>query len=98
MSNHIHLLIDTWDIENYDTSITTIMQSIKRQTARQSNIILKREGRFWQNESYDHLVRNDKEFRNIINYIIQNSVKAGLVADWREYPYTFVNKNYLHLL
>jgi putative transposase len=46
MSNHIHLLIDTWDTENYTTSITTVMQSIKRHTARQSNITLNREGQF----------------------------------------------------
>jgi putative transposase len=98
MSNHVHLLIDTWDAENYATSITTVMQSIKRHTARQSNILLNREGQFWQNESYDHLVRNQKEFENIIYYTVQNSVKAGLVTNWREYPHTFVNENYLYLL
>ena len=98
MSNHIHFLIDTWDTENYTASVTSAMQSIKRQTARQSNILFEREGQFWQNESYDHLVRNEREFMNIINYIVQNSVKAGLVANWRDYPHTFVNENYLHLL
>ncbi len=98
MSNHIHILIDTWDVESYDTSVTTIMQSIKRLTAKQSNILLRREGQFWQSESYDHLVRNEREFINIINYIIQNPVKVGLVIDWREYPHTFVNEDYLYLL
>lgn len=95
MSNHIHLLIDTWDSENYATSVTAIMQSIKRHTSRQSNILLKREGQFWQHESYDHLVRNEKEFKNIIHYIAQNPVKADLVIDWRKYPHTFINENYL---
>ena len=98
MSNHIHFLIDTWDTENYTASVTSAMQSIKRHTARQSNILLEREGQFWQNENYDHLVRNEREFTNIINYIVQNSVKAGLVTNWRDYPHTFVNENYLHLL
>lgn len=95
MSNHIHLVIDTWDTENYVETVTTIMQSIKRYTARQSNILLNREGQFWQRESYDHLIRNEREFKNIINYTAQNSVKAGLVTDWRDYPYTFINENYL---
>ena len=95
MSNHIHLVIDTWDTENYVETITKIMQSIKRHTARQSNILLNREGQFWQRESYDHLIRNEREFKNIINYTAQNSVKAGLVTDWRDYPYTFINENYL---
>ena len=95
MSNHIHLIIDTWDTENYDETVTKIMQSIKRHTARQSNILLNREGQFWQHESYDHLIRNEREFKNIIHYTAQNSVEAGLVKDWRDYPYTFINKNYL---
>lgn len=95
MSNHIHLVIDTWDTENYVETVTTIMQSIKRHTARQSNILLNREGQFWQRESYDHLIRNEREFKNIINYTAQNSVEAGLVKDWRDYPYTFINENYL---
>ena len=95
MSNHIHLVIDTWDTGNYVKTVTTIMQSIKRHTARQSNILLNREGQFWQHESYDHLIRNEKEFKNIINYIAQNPVKAGLVIDWRDYPYTFIDENYL---
>ena len=98
MSNHIHFLIDTWDTENYTASVTSAMQSIKRHTARQSNILLEREGQFWQNESYDHLVRNEREFMNIINYIVQNPVKAGLVTNWRDYPHTFVNENYWQLL
>jgi putative transposase len=29
MSNHIHLVIDTWDTENHVETVTTIMQSIK---------------------------------------------------------------------
>ncbi len=95
MSNHIHLIIDTWDTENYTETVTTVMQSIKRHTARQSNILLNREGQFWQRESYDHLIRNEKEFKNIIHYTAQNSVKAGLVKDWRDYPHTFINDNYL---
>jgi REP element-mobilizing transposase RayT len=94
MSNHIHLVIDTWDTENYDETVTKIMQSIKRHTARQSNILLNREGQFWQHESYDHLIRNEREFKNIIHYTAQNSVEAGLVKDWRDYPYTFINENY----
>jgi REP element-mobilizing transposase RayT len=95
MSNHIHLVIDTWDTENYVETVTKIMQSIKRHTARQSNILLNREGQFWQHESYDHLIRNEREFKNIIHYTAQNSVNAGLVKDWRDYPHTFINENYL---
>jgi putative transposase len=40
---------------------------------------LNRRGVFWQEESYDHCVRDDEELERIINYIEQNPVTAGLV-------------------
>ncbi len=62
-----------------------IMQSIKGFTARRCNQILGLSGAFWQDESWDHLVRGDDELERIICYIEDNSVKAGLVKspeDW----------------
>jgi type I restriction enzyme R subunit len=56
-----------------------IMQSIKRYTARQCNERLGREGRFWQQESYDHWARDADELERIIHYVEYNPVKAGLV-------------------
>lgn len=56
------------------------MHSIKRHTARQCNRLLNREGRFWQEESYDHCVRNEDELERIIYYVENNPVKAGLAA------------------
>jgi type I restriction enzyme R subunit len=56
-----------------------IMHSIKRYTARECNRRLGRAGRFWQEESYDHCVRDDGELERIIHYVENNPVKAGLV-------------------
>ena len=49
-----------------------------------------KKGAFWQHESYDHVVRNEKEFERILAYIVNNPVKAGLVADWQDWPYTYM--------
>ena len=43
---------------------------------------------FWQDESYDRLVRNDTEFERIADSIEMNPVKAGLVATPEEYPWS----------
>jgi len=56
-----------------------IMHSIKRHTARQCNLRSGRTGKFWQDESYDHCVRDDGELERIIQYVEHNPVKAGLV-------------------
>jgi putative DNA methylase len=58
--------------------LARIMHSLKSYTANEANKILKREGRFWQKESYDHWVRDDDELERIVNYIRANPVKAGL--------------------
>jgi hypothetical protein len=56
---------------------------------REGNRILGLTGRpFWQDESYDRLVRNDTEFPRITRYIETNPVKAGLAATPAEFPWS----------
>ena len=68
-----------------------VLNLIKGASSRYANIALKRTGTFWQKDNYDHYVRNAKELNNIVNYIIQNPVKAGIVEDWREFPFTYLS-------
>ena len=71
MANHVHLLI-TPRVE-----VSRLMQSLKRFTAREGNRMLGRSGQpFWQDESYDRLVRDEVEFKRIARYIEMNPVKA----------------------
>ena len=68
------------------TAHERIVQSAKGYSARRCNQLLGLSGQFWQDESYDHVVRNDEELFRIIDYVENNPVKAGLVArreDWR---------------
>lgn len=93
MSNHVHLVIDTAIQLETPTktyrNIDKIMHSIKSYTAQVINKLLGRQGTFWQEESFDRVIRNDKELQNIINYTIQNPVKAGIVENWQAYPYSY---------
>jgi hypothetical protein len=43
---------------------------------------------FWQDESYDHVVRQADEFDKIRNYIEENPVRAGLAATASEYKWS----------
>jgi REP element-mobilizing transposase RayT len=74
MPNHVHLLLTP------HTNVSSLLCSLKGYSARQANKLLGQTGQlFWQDESYDHLVRTGEEFRRIERYIIDNPVKAGLV-------------------
>jgi hypothetical protein len=59
---------------------------VKGYTAREANRLLGRTGQpFWQAESYDHWVRDDRESDRIKAYIENNPVRAGLVANAADY-------------
>src|SRR5260370_35493976 len=83
MSNHVHVLLLP------RIAPSKLMQSLKGVTARDANRILCRTGEtFWQAESYDHWVRDEKEWGRIAEYIENNPVKAGLVARAEDYRWS----------
>ena len=47
---------------------------------RRVHKVLNRRGTLWQNESYDHLIRDDLEFVRAVEYLVNNPVTAGLVG------------------
>ena len=90
MPNHVHAVIELLQGEAArEAPLNKVMQSLKRQTARKANSILGRVGAFWQDETYDHVVRDHKEFNRTIAYILNNPVKAGLVARWTDWAWTY---------
>ncbi|MEX2285564.1 MAG: hypothetical protein WD648_00665 [Planctomycetaceae bacterium] len=52
--------------------------SWKKFTAREINRALGQSGRFWQEESFDHLVRSPDQFDYLRGYIEKNPMRAGL--------------------
>lgn len=81
MPNHVHLLVLP------KTPLRAITRWLKGSTARAANRLLGRQNHpFWQDESYDHWVRSQREFDRIVRYIEENPVSAGLVGSaelWR---------------
>ncbi|MEM9984089.1 MAG: hypothetical protein AAF804_03250 [Bacteroidota bacterium] len=66
---------------------------IKRYSARIANQALSLTGKeYWHRESYDHIIRNRKEFKRQVAYALGNPVKAGLVDTWEAWPYTYLWK------
>ena len=90
MPNHVHVVLTPLlkEGETYH-ALPAIMHSLKRYTARQANLLLGRQGQFWQHESYDHVVRDEAELQRIIRYVLNNPVRAELVTQWDEWPWTY---------
>ena len=89
MPDHVHIILQgTTDTANCLTchnvwkSETAIQIATKRETNSE---------RIFQKQSYDHIMRSHEyEQRRLltkVKYIVMNSVRAGLVEDWKDYPY-----------
>ncbi len=83
MPNHVHLLASP------AIPLPKLTKSLKGITAKRANQMLSLTGTsFWQEESYDRLVRNEREFEKVRNYIEENPVRAGLVKEASEYRWS----------
>ena len=86
MSNHLHLVVV---LAEHETGLMRKLQQFKSYTAIQANRVLRRSGQFWHRESYDHIIRDAAELERVVAYVLNNPVKAGLVQEWQEWPYTY---------
>ena len=101
MPNHVHLLIRALAVDEPGHQgktakypVADTLRLLKGSTARYCNLALQRNGPFWQHESYDHFVRDEDELARVIVYILDNPVKAGLVEEWKDWPFTYVNPGF----
>ena len=105
MPNHFHLVLAPLPITEWDETkeltdnlrdteqdypLSKIMHSIKSFTSKEANKVLQRNGTFWQGESHDRAIRDHQEWERTIAYVINNPVKAGLVAQWEDWPHTYL--------
>jgi putative transposase len=73
MPNHVHWLISPFP----GHELEDILGSVKGFTSAElTKLGLKKPGRFWRRENYDHIVRDLTELTAIRSYIAQNPVKA----------------------
>ena len=83
MPNHVHALIEVWQ-----TPLGEILQSWKGYTSKQANRLLGRTGTFWEEDYFDHYIRDEKHFWGVVHYIENNPVKARLVRTPEEWAWS----------
>lgn len=90
MPNHVHAII--YKLKN---PLDSTIQSLKSRTARKANILLDRTGQsFWQQEGYDHNIRNRQSLQKRIHYNLSNPVVAGLCSHWADWHGNFLNPEF----
>jgi putative transposase len=83
MPDHFHALVGTGDSGR---SLGEICGAFKSLTTR--DYWRGHQGRLWQRQFYDHVVRNEEDFFETLEYIELNPVRKGLVGRPDQWPYT----------
>ncbi len=79
MPNHAHAIVRPISPES--NSVEDIVGSWKKYSSRRINQELRREQEFWQEESYDRIIRDEEHLWQVIQYIAGNPAKAGLSCE-----------------
>jgi 1-hydroxy-2-methyl-2-(E)-butenyl 4-diphosphate synthase len=78
MPNHVHALITPRE----GNDLEKIIQSWKTHTAKEANRILGQSGAFWQEEYYDHIVRDGEDLKHQVRYILRNPSLGRASEEW----------------
>ncbi|MES2972978.1 MAG: transposase [Pseudomonadota bacterium] len=84
MSNHFHLLVTPQSGE----SLPQMMQAVGRRYVRHFNDSQGRSGTLWEGRYKSTLIQTDRYLLACMAYIDLNPVRAGLVAEPADYPWS----------
>ncbi|MBA3059792.1 MAG: transposase [Gammaproteobacteria bacterium] len=84
MSNHFHLLATPHTLDG----LPQMMQAVGRRYVRYFNDSQHRSGTLWEGRYKSTLIQTDRYLLACMVYIDLNPVRAGLVAQGRDYPWS----------
>jgi putative transposase len=93
LPDHLHAV---WTLPEGDDDFSSRWASIKRLFSweqargepRSASRRAKRERGIWQRRFWEHLIRDDDDFRSHVDYVHYNPVKHGLVLAAADWPYS----------
>jgi REP element-mobilizing transposase RayT len=87
MPDHVHAVLKPLAVDGKTERLSRIMHSIKSWLAHEINQRVGGSGRLWQDETYDHLLRNEADYQEKAAYIYDNPRRAGLTDDPAKWPW-----------
>ena len=84
MPDHVHAIMYLGNIP-----LTKLMRSFKGYTGSRISQLVGSGGPIWQPAYHDHALRREESLRDAVAYCLNNPVRAGLVEDFRAYPYWY---------
>jgi REP element-mobilizing transposase RayT len=91
MPDHVHFFCTD---ASGATTLSRTIGAWKQWSAKELTALLGVSTPVWQKEFFDHLLRSNESYSEKWNYVRQNPVRAGLVANADQWPY----KGHIHYL
>ncbi|WGV25149.1 REP-associated tyrosine transposase [Halotia branconii] len=100
LPEHLHCI---WTLPAEDSNFSTRWRLIKSYFSRQCNILsqeylstsrqIKQERAIWQRRFWEHLIRDEVDFKKHVEYIHYNPVKHGLVQAPKDWEYSSFHRS-----
>jgi REP-associated tyrosine transposase len=84
MPDHLHLLLTPAQTASLEKAVQLIKGGSSHQIRKQRGIRLE----IWQQGFYDWTIRDTNDWQSKAEYIAMNPVSAGLVQNFRDWPYS----------
>lgn len=81
MNDHVHALLRPVGTHKLEEIVHSLKSFTAKQIRRQSRV----GGKVWQNEYFDRVVRDQREFKEKAAYILNNPLKRW--PEWEDYPW-----------
>ncbi|MFK8057028.1 MAG: transposase [Saprospiraceae bacterium] len=88
MGNHVHVLLERVKRAE-ETPVGLILRQHKTWTDRVIQRELSLDHKVWARGFFDRYVR-PRSLEDVFHYILSNPVKAGLIRDGRDWPFTWI--------
>ena len=82
MPDHVHILMSPSSL----CPIPSFVGRFKSLCANVGRTLFGLEKSFWQKRYYDHFLRKEESLEQVVQYILNNPVRKGLVNNWKDYP------------
>ena len=86
--DHFHMIIQPTGNDNFSKIMHSFKTNFTREYKRQIGLTPSQSMKFWQKRFWDHVIRDDRDFENHLDYIHVNPVKHGYVQDPRNWQHS----------
>ncbi|WP_457646876.1 REP-associated tyrosine transposase [Profundibacter sp.] len=101
LPDHIHAV---WTLPKGDADFSTRWRVIKGRFShrvevempQRQSLVSKREKGIWQRRFWEHLIRDERDYRNHVEYCWGNPVKHGFVERAVDWPFSSIHREIKH--